>query len=217
MPPTNDIRHTGTLDNFDRPADEIPIEPPWYMVSGSANINLDATHSSIEGTVFPPDSSLAWYSAASFYGPSVEMWATMAGSAALTDGWRFGMYTTDSLTYGGANVNGYQCIPWAAIGGTEWALRRYDNGVYTGLGAVSAGMVQDDIALMRRNGNNIETWRWSVASDTWTKINDVTDTTYMYGPWSFILGTTGVETGWKDLGGGLKNRQMIYRWIVPPS
>ena len=214
MPPTIEMRNTGQLDDFER-ANENPVQPPWYIVPGNFNMKIDA--GTLDGTEFPPVPALAYYAGREFYGQTVETWGIMAGDAAETDGWRFGMYTVDSLLHTGL-PNGYQCLPHNSIGAWTWTLRRYDNGNPTAIDSGPEGtMGNTDIVLMRRVGTNIEVWHWRPSTDVWVLRHDVADTTYTIGPFYFIYGATGVETGWQGIGGGVKNRQHIYRWLRAPA
>ena len=212
-----DIRNTGVLDDFSTypvtenetvPIGEASPVDPWHTSPGSQPI--DVSSGGIGGTNFPPVSNLGVFLGASFYGATVEMWADMDGSPALSDAWRYGMYTVESVVLGA--VDGYQGLMGQGVSGNFWILRRVDNGVATDIGLTPGSTdLTAGLALMRRYGNDVEMWHSTDGGASWTLRVTATDPTYINGPWFFVLGTTGVETGWSALGGGVKNRQVIYR------
>jgi hypothetical protein len=140
------------------------------------------------------------------------MWGAASGSAALADGWRFGMYTYDSVLAGARS--GYECLPGNYLGGNSWPFRRIDSGVRTDIETIGHPHLADGhFALMKRNGGYVETWHSDDGAATWHIVNNISDTTYVNGPWVFFCGATGYETGWTGMGGGIKNWQRIYRWL----
>lgn len=217
-----DIRNSAEIDDFSwqgpgssyselYPADTGAA--PWYTVSGSFPVEI--TTGNLGGTEFPPTSSLAFRLGPEWYGGSVETWAQAGGNPALTGGWRYGLYTVASCLAGAPN--GYQAIPWNAIGGNSWILRRYDNGALTQLTSASYPVPNDGKwCLMRRVGGTIECWMSDTTdpNGTWGLAVSASDSTYVDGPWWPVYGTTGVENGWQSIGGGYENRQHIYRWLA---
>lgn len=204
-----DIRNTGLLDTFAY-ADQNPAPYPWITVPMNGPMLIK--YESLQGTVFPPDPSSSYWLQDFYYGASIEAWGEQSGSAAITDGWRFGFYTVDSIVQGAPS--GYQVLPHNFIGGAAWVIRRIDGGVATQLDVVGHGHGGDgEYALVKRNGGNLEAWHSDIGYTAWELVSSVADSTYVNGPWYVYFGATGVETGWASVGGGLKNRQMIYRWL----
>jgi hypothetical protein len=213
-----DIRETGVLDDFSAypgtqyETTSYPIASPvvpWYTSPGSVPVLIN--NGGIDGSQFPPVSQLAFYSAAAFGGPTVETWGLTAGDPALSDAWRWGMYTVTSVALG--KPNGYQALHGFGIGGIYFSIRRYDDGTPTEIAGSGPGPGTGGIMLLRRNGNDVECWMSADNGANWTLMCSATDTNYVTGPFYFVYGDTGVETGWTIVGGGIRNRSHIYRWL----
>ena len=118
------------------------------------------------------------------------------------------MFTVASLAAG--QESGYMALPFESVFGSTWDVRRYDNGSFSTIDTGPGGFAGGDLALMRRDGDYVETYKSIDGGDNWLLRTRTLDTTYI-GPFFFVLGVTGVETSWGDLGGGLRNRAHIYR------
>lgn len=202
-----DIRQTAMLDDFERP-DETPVQPPWFQVPG-AGANMNLASGVLTGALNPPNDTSSYLEFPTAFRGSVEMWAKSTGEAPLTEGYRFGMLTVASLAVG--SREGYICVPHNNVGTDTWQLRKYTGlASFTEIHSVNLGPPNGAYVLMRRDGDLVETY---VSADTtsWTLVNQVADTTYL-GPFFFVLGTTGTNEGWDAMGGGLRNRQHMYRW-----
>lgn len=206
-----DIRATGQLDDFNRP-NEAVIQLPWLV--GFATTDPELYNKTLHGTAFPPVSCEAVWGA-SAYSRNCETWGRMSGSAAEVDGWRLGMFTVASVIQaqlGAGGIDGYECLPHNPIGGPSWILRRYDNGSIHSFGGTS-GVGLGGLALMRLVGTQYQVWRSTDNGANWTNVWDIADSTYT-GPFYFMYGTTGVDTGWSGVGGGAIKRTQIYRYVT---
>lgn len=110
----------------------------------------------------------------------------------------------------GTSLDAYQMTVGDRVG-NDWLLHRYTNGSATLLaqnGTVHP--VQNDIILLRRVGNNIETW-WYDESDglpiqdpaAWTQIFNVNDTTHTQGTIGMVVATSDQEAYFRGFGGGV--------------
>lgn len=215
----SDIRQTALLEDFsEMPADpgvdttEYPLASsvaPWYTVPDNLEVRIDVN--GLRSTHFPNAATLAFFSSYGFLGDNIETWGITGGDPALSDAWRWGFYTIDSILLGAAN--GYQALHGVGVGGIYVTIRRYDGGVPT-TPAQSGGSFtgrHGGIWLMRRNASDIELWSSGDSGANWDFEYAITDTTYTTGPFFFVYGNTGVETSWIGIGGGVRNRQFIYR------
>lgn len=139
----------------------------------------------------------------------VEVWACIDGGqlGAAIDSWR--VLLAHSV---GGDWDGYLVL----LGGgilDDIVIRRYDNGVPTGLISVSGGSPRK--IGMRINGPVIEAWSAPLVG-AWSLITSVTDTTYrgqFYAGFG-IEDPTGGGVTISCVGGGVPNRTQIYR-VVP--
>lgn len=216
-----DIRRSPSFSPFDgypsagvettsypTPSDVIP----WYTVPGSNPIRVSA--GGIGGTEFPPTPSLGFWEGRRIFSQTPEAWGRATGSPGTTAGWRYGMFTVESVLAG--SVNGYLVLPHNNVGTDSWIFRRYTNGSFTTLTSVAFPLVTSRYCLMRRVGANIECWRSGVNDPTnWEQVLSVADTTHTDGPWFVAFGTTGTETGWSNVGGGPVGLRSIPGFIRP--
>lgn len=197
------------LDDFER-SDENPIRYPWTIIDGTVQILSGI----LRGTHFPPTGDEAYWTPDTFVvsgAADIEVWGVHDGFAALSDASRIGIYEAGSLPDA---KTGYQILTGFGVGGNFWNLRRYENGVPTtevSLGPPIPG--GDDIVLLRKIGALVETFISQDGGDNWTLRATLTDPSPFSGPWKLFLGTTGVETGWKEFGGGVIHRTQIYRYV----
>lgn len=165
----------------------------------------------IIGTVIPPSPSGAWYSLAFFSG-NVEIWGQTAGDAPTVEGWRLAMFTLPREDV----YNGYELILQNTITDYVAFLVRYDDGGATNIGSsvvLSPAPGGGDYWLIRTDGSLVQSWRSTDGGINWTKINEVTDTSYR-GPFYPVAGATGSgNTGWTAIGGGIRNKPHFYRWV----
>lgn len=205
-----DIRRTGLIDDFERP-DENPIQLPWLDASNSVSAG-QLRVGNYQGV--GAGGCRAFWTPRSFSG-DVECWAMAVGSPGLGFGWRLGlMFNPDpSLP-----TNGYEVLPHNN-GPLNWALRTIVNG---GTAAqwtasqvdVGTGMSQGDLLLIRTRGTQVQVFHSGDDGDNWIPIFDVTDQTYRSGLY-LAVGTTGNETGWSAVGGGVLGPPLIPQMIRP--
>lgn len=203
-----DIRRTGLLDDFNRPA-ENPVKFPWINgLNGRANMAL-SPHS-LTGTQLTGTSG-AYLSTAPILPSnprSVEIWAqtSIDNSALIGDHYRL-----DCMTPAGI---GYEFILGSPASGLASFLRRYDASGFVDLSVkdFSLGISYGTYLMIRLNDTVFEGWHGSPDASTWTLVDSVVDTTYSE---LFYCGLsqTGNEIGWISVGGGTYNRSFFYRWI----
>lgn len=205
-----DIRTTPLLDDFQRPP-ENPVQPPWHQ-SPFSNFSMELTGDpALKGIGLPPNENAAYLETP--FGPvgDPEMWAKAFGDAPVTEGWRFGMFTIESVAVG--ERRGYICLPHNNVGTDTWSLRKYTGFTFVQIHSVNAAPLGLDVlALMRIKNGLIETWRSDDDGANWTLHNQVADPGDYVGPWYFVLGSSGHNEGWTEIGGGRTNRQHMYRW-----
>lgn len=206
-----DIRQSPLLDDFQRP-DETPIALPWRRdFSGWADAVL--REHSLASDHFPPAGLQSYFSelvmsGSASGGPVIETWGLAGGSPALSDAWRFG------LLEAGEDPNGYLLVTGQGVTGTYYDLRRYDAGAYTSIGGASGTLTDLEYALMRLNGGDVEIWKDNLTSGAgpWSLVCSVSDPNHRTGLYPHF-GATGIETGWKEVGGGAIVKTQIYRYV----
>jgi hypothetical protein len=225
---------TPSLDTFDRaPEPEIEgdetnpasgIRPPWFMTPwalGNPELESDPDgmggwiNGAMAGTLFPNAHVSAYLYKPLIYGPRVQSWGVQTGSAALADTWRWGIWTAAGVH--GGYAEGWQCLPWDAIGDNVFLLRGYQGGAEV----VSTSVVE---TLGGTGSRCVMDYDESTGvCDIWHSIPG-TEAGYggapilsasmaLAGPYYVSFGMTGVETGWGEVGGGRVQHTQIYRYV----
>lgn len=198
-----DFPTTAELTSFDGP-NENPLSdsgrwanyggrPPLRRVTGGAFPTVE----------FPPNGS--YWTVDAFRSPC-EAWGCREGGGlgAANESWRIGMWLNDPNL-----LTGYLALYGGGIGET-YVIRRYTNGSFTDL--VEVGGSPPSRLGIRITPTTVE--QWAQVAGVWALVQFVNDTTYRG---VFYVGLELEEQGginevwWSCFGGGILNRQHIYR------
>lgn len=205
-----DIRqNTKVRDDFNR-ANENPVQAPWAQANSGVWGPMSIAGNRLIGTQTPPTASGAYWSTEAWTGDKAEVWATAAGAVGNNEDWRLGLMRND-----GVGVrDGYTFHYGQSAGNNFWQIRRYDDGSLTSIAfdnTPTEVLSEGHMALVRRNGNDIEGWHSTDSGANWTLILAATDTAYTTDLYA-MLGAGGNVMGWDDFGGGpLTFIPQIYR------
>ena len=212
-----DIRQSVTIkDDFNR-ANADPVGAPWATANSGGWAQMAISSNQLIGTQTPPTSSGSYWTTRSWDYDQAEVWATAVGTVGNNEDWRLGLMRDD-----GVGVrDGYTLHYGLSAGNDFWQFRRYDDGSFTGIALddnPSVTLGSGSLALVRRNGANVEGWVSTDGGANWTNVLTATnDTTYTTGLYA-MLGAGGNVMGWDDFGGGpLITPQQHYRWLPVPT
>lgn len=204
-----DIRYTPQRDDFQRP-NENPINPPWLRNWGSG-VNCQLLSNSLKSTVGNPASSgQDFWSTMSFTGDDIEAWGIFTGTLPQAESNRFGL--CDSAV----GMNGYICRAQNPVGPDNWVIRKYTNGVATGIASQNAPLPSGgSICLMQLTATHVRVYHSTDGGLNFTLIVSAADTTYRSNLY-LHFGGNGRGGGWTGVGGGVpsvRRHPQIYRWI----
>ena len=200
-----DIRRAGLVDDFERP-DENPAAFPW------THGGFNPGNMRIESGVFKPDNTdCTWYydDPTKVFNADCEIWGMTHDVADLTEAWRIGLLDDSG--------NGYLVVVIAGIGTGNWQLREYTGGTFVQIDLQSEQFIPHagNMIMMRIVDDHVETWYGLEPTfDSWTKVNDVVDTTWRNNlrPWLGASSDDGTGPNWEEFGAGqLRKLPQIYR------
>lgn len=209
-----DVRTTGFLDLFDRPAEEpISFNGKWAQTdtglwSPMKGLTGGATHANGHG------SSDSYWTAPSLSG-DCEVWGYTLGGGATGIAWGLGLIQNAGGVDG---ISGYRYRIEDFTGGNGHLLYKITNGSITNIAGIQPAPVNGNVyMLLRRKGSNVECWAdASGTGNSFVLVLSVVDTTYTT-DLKPSMGIADISLGqiltWSAFGGGKPNNQQIFRWF----
>lgn len=203
---------TGELTSFDGPAENPLFDSGRWAEYGRDPLRRNGTGTVLPTVEFPPNGM--YWTVNAFQG-DCEIWgcSTGGGLGAALEGWRIAFWLGSPTSFTGY-LSGYG----GGIG-KNFFLRNYSGGPnsFTDIGGHPNPGYPDKIGL-RITASEVE--QWGEYSGVWSLIQAVGDTSHRGVFFAAIeLEEQGGinEVGWGCFGGGVLNRQHIYRILRAPQ